>query len=131
MSKSGLRLFPLLVVAVLLLYGCSTPLSSPTTLPGPLSSTAPPRPGETAGTVHINFEHGRFVPAAVTVTAGTTVVWQVSEDYDHHWVVCEAVPFRGWFYEWFPFKYVFDAPGTYRYYDGANPGTATGTVTVY
>jgi len=65
------------------------------------------------------------------VPAGTTVVWQVSEDYDHHWVVCEAVPFRGWFYEWFPFKYIFDAPGTYYYYDGANPGTATGTVTVY
>jgi plastocyanin len=83
-----------------------------------------------AGVAYINFEHDRFVPATVTVPAGTTVSWQVSEDYAHHWVVCEKAPFHGWFYEWFPFNYEFTEPGVYPYHDGADP-SITGTVTAY
>jgi plastocyanin len=125
-------LIQVLAAVALLLCGCSAPHSNPATLVSPATSAAPVSPGATVGdTVYINFEHDRFFPAAVTIPAGTTVVWQVSEDYIHHWVVCDAVPFRGWFYEWFPFKYVFDEPGTYHYYDGANPGIAIGTVIVY
>ena len=80
--------------------------------------------------VYINYEQSAFVPAQVSIPVDTEVIWQVSEDYAHHWVVCDAVPFRGWFYEWFSFRYIFTEPGTYAYYDGADP-TVTGSVTVY
>ena len=93
-------------------------------------SSASPPSISAPGTVYVNFEHGRFVPGTVSVPAGTTVVWQVSEDYDHHWIVCDSVPFRGWFYEWYPYKYAFTEPGNYEYYDGAD-SKIRGIVRVY
>lgn len=88
-------------------------------------------PQETAGdTVWITFEKDHFVPDRVTISAGTKVIWKVSEDYADHWVVCPEVPFRGWLYEWFPLEHIFNEPGVYHYYDDVNPTTATGTIIV-
>jgi plastocyanin len=119
----------ILVSAVMLTGNCAAPGTAAQTSKTRVLSSVPSSEETATGVVYIVFEHDRFVPDSVTVPAGTTVVWQVSEDYLHHWVVCDAVPFRGWFYEWFPFQYQFTKPGVYPYYDGANPATA-GTVVV-
>ena len=119
----------LLLIAVVLMTGsCDSAGTAAPSFIEPVP-TFSPSAAESAD-VYINFEHDSFVPACVTVPVGTTVIWQVAEDYTHHWVVCDAVPFRGWFYEWFPFIHVFTEPGTYPYYDGANPDI-TSLVIVY
>ncbi len=126
--RAGKFILAILIAAAAMLCNCGT--ESAVVFPSSDGTTSASSPAISSSTVYINYEHDSFVPASITVPAGTTVVWQVSEDYAHHWVVCDAVPFRGWFYEWFPFKYVFTDSGTYSYYDGANPAI-NGIVVVY
>jgi len=96
-----------------------------------IETSAASIPQETNGnTFFITLEVDHFVPNRITVPPGATVIWQVSEEYSDHWIICEAIPFRGWLYEWFPFKYTFNEPGIYEYYDGSYPETARGTIIV-
>src|SRR5437588_2518531 len=49
-------------------------------------------PGAAAKTVNVDLSKVGFVPSAVTVDVGDTVIW-TNKDTDNHQVVCKACPF--------------------------------------
>ena len=70
-----------------------------------------------------------FAPAALTVTAGSTVTW-TNKDDEPHTVVSEAGLFRsGALDTGDSFSFRFDKPGTYRYTCSIHP-RMVGTIVV-
>ncbi len=94
--------------------------------------TEPPGAGGSAGggTAEIAMKDIAFVPASITVTAGTTVTWTNEDGFDHT-VKSEDGTFAesdnlG---EGETFSVTFDEPGTYAIGCGIHPSMA-GTVVV-
>ena len=70
-----------------------------------------------------------FAPAALTVSAGSTVIW-TNKDDEPHTVVSEAGLFRsGALDTGDSFSFRFDKPGTYRYTCSIHP-RMVGTIVV-
>jgi plastocyanin len=97
----------------------------PTPVPPAALATLPPpkpaHPADTSGGPSVSIENFNMVPAELTVTAGTTVVWTNHDDVDHTVTASEssfsspAIPTDG------QFSYTFTTPGTYSYFCAIHP----------
>jgi len=75
------------------------------------------------------IEHQKYVPAKLTVPAGTTVTW-INRDADPHTVVGSSGEFRSpGLHTDESFSRRFTVPGTYAYFCTLHP-LMTGTITV-
>src|SRR5579872_2825932 len=109
---------------------CSSPTTAsiaPNGLPTPvppaaLATLAPPKPAAAAASgPAVGIENFNFVPADLTVPAGTTVVWTNHDDVEHTVTASDnsfssqAVETDG------QFSHTFDTPGTYTYFCAIHP----------
>ena len=75
------------------------------------------------------IEQFKFVPAALTITVGTTVTW-TNKDGTIHMVTSDTKAFASdGLDQGATFSHTFTAPGTYAYFCKIHP-TMTGTITV-
>jgi plastocyanin len=86
---------------------------------------SPPESGQPApapaGPNAVNVDNFAFVPAELTVPAGTTVTW-TNHDEDPHNIVAEGGQFRSpTMGSGATFSYTFATPGTYAYVCGIHP----------
>lgn len=108
-----------------------TGASTSTTTPPPLDSES-----QIPGQVTVQLTASGFVPANVTVRAGTTVVWvnasgaQGAVYSNPHPIHTDYPPLNlGVFQNGGTFSLLFDKAGTYGYHNHLNPGQ-TGTIVV-
>ena len=118
-------------LATAFVVACSTPAAAtvaPTGAatpvpPAALSTIAPPKPAPAAptGGSSLGIENFNFVPADLTVNAGTTVVWTNHDDVEHTVTASDnsfsspSVPTDG------QFSHTFTTPGTYAYFCAIHP----------
>jgi plastocyanin len=122
--KRHLLLKPALMVCALMLASCAsappaTTASSATAQPAPSSSSA-----QNAAVSIENFE---FVPATLTITAGTTVVW-TNHDSAAHTIKSAGFSSQS-IAQGQAYEFTFDAKGTYEYSCGIHPAM-TGKIIV-
>jgi plastocyanin len=105
---------------------------SPLTFNATATSAPPPNPTST-----VNVVNNEFIPASITISAGTTVTWSWAANAQDHNVVPDAtepVSSGGLVDGPHTYQYTFNNPGTYRYHcsnHGAPGGIGmSGTVTV-
>jgi plastocyanin len=114
-----------------LVAACSTQVAAvgaPSGLPTPVPPSAlatlpPPKPppADAAGGPNVGIENFNFVPADLTVKAGTTVVWTNHDDVEHTVTASDngfgssSIPTEG------QFSYTFSTPGTYSYFCAIHP----------
>jgi plastocyanin len=92
----------------------------------------PPSCGASSETVLIKVSDLGLDPASVTITAGSTVTWRNTGEFDHAVVSDPASPVQwdsGPLRPGEEFSQTFDQPGTYPYADGVFPDH-TGTIEV-
>ena len=118
-------------LATVLVVACSTPASAtvaPTGLPTPvppaaLSTIPPAKPAAAAPTdgSSVGIENFNYIPADLTVKAGTTVVWTNHDDVEHTVTASDnsftspSVATDG------QFSHTFSTPGTYSYFCAIHP----------
>lgn len=91
------------------------------------TSAAAAAPAKTAGVTIGNFTFG---PAALTVSAGTTVTWTNGDDIPHTVVSDDKATFRSKVLDsGDSFSFTFEKPGTYPYFCSIHPHM-TGKVVV-
>jgi plastocyanin len=99
--------------------GLPTPVS-----PAALSTLAPAKaahPADTTGGPSVSIENFNFVPANLTVPAGTTVMWTNHDDVEHTATASDnsfsspSIPTDG------QFSYTFTTPGTFSYFCAIHP----------
>jgi plastocyanin len=118
------------LLATAFVVACSTPAAAtvaPTGLPSPvppaaLATLAPPKPPPAAaGGPSVGIENFNFIPADLTVPAGTTVVWTNHDDVQHTVTASDnsfsspAIDTEG------QFSQTFSTPGTYAYFCAIHP----------
>jgi plastocyanin len=120
------------VAATAFVVACSSPASAlvaPTGLPSPVPPAAlatippakPARPPDAANGTTVGIENFNYVPADLTVRAGTTVVWTNHDDVEHTVTASDnsfsspSVPTDG------QFSYTFSTPGTHSYFCAIHP----------
>jgi plastocyanin len=82
------------------------------TAEAPAATEAAPAPGS----VSVDMENYEFTPDAITITAGTTVIW-TNKDLDGHTVTSDEGSIdSGNLDTDETFSYTFDQPGTYPFY---------------
>jgi plastocyanin len=91
--------------------------------PAALATTAPPKPQAAAPTdgTSIGIENFNFVPADLTVKAGTTVVWTNHDDVEHTVTSSDGSYSSQSIQTDTQFSHTFDAPGTYTYFCAIHP----------
>jgi plastocyanin len=109
---------------------CSTPAAAtiaPTGLPSPvppaaLATLAPPKPPPATTTgPSVGIDNFNFIPADLTVPAGTSVVWTNHDDVQHTVTASDnsfsspAIDTEG------QFSQTFSTPGTYAYFCAIHP----------
>ena len=118
-------------LATAFVVACSTPAAAtvaPTGLPTPvppaaLSTIPPPKPAAAAPAdgSSVGIENFNYIPADLTVKAGTTVVWTNHDDVEHTITASDnsfsspSVPTDG------QFSHTFTTPGTYSYFCAIHP----------
>jgi plastocyanin len=117
-------------LATMLVVACSTPVAAttaPTGLPTPvppaaLATLAPPKPPPAAASgPSVGIENFNFIPADLTVPAGTTVVWTNHDDVQHTVTASDnsyssqPVETEG------QFSHTFSTPGVYAYFCAIHP----------
>jgi plastocyanin len=139
-GRSRSILTGLLLVSGVLLVSCAPPTAAapagaayPTPVPPTALATIPPpktaAPTDANGGPSVTIENFIFVSAAVTVPAGTTVVWTNADDIEHT-VTASDNGFSSQPIE--PdgqFSHTFNTPGTYTYFCAIHP-FMTGKVVV-
>ena len=132
---SNANLIPLGVVAIVVLAvgagllsqrhpAPASPTATPTTSVSPVAASA-------ASTNTVSLQNFAFVPAAITVKAGTKVTW-TNMDAANHSVVSDMAgmgPESALFARDTSYSYVFSTPGTYTYHCMPHP-YMHGSVTV-
>ncbi len=102
----------------------SAPTGLPTPIPpGALATLPPSKPAAPAptGGPAVAIENFNYVPADLSVPAGTTVVWTNHDDVDHTVTASNnsfsspSVPTEA------QFSYTFTTPGTYSYFCAIHP----------
>ncbi|HEU5048229.1 MAG TPA: cupredoxin family copper-binding protein [Rickettsiales bacterium] len=77
----------------------------------------------------IEIKNHQFTPAAITVTAGTTVIW-INKDDDPHTVLAKGGVFHSAALDTNDkYSYTFTKPGTYKYLCTMHP-VMTGSIIV-
>ena len=84
---------------------------------------------EKAKRVDISIKQMQFIPAAITVHAGDTVVWINNDDRDHSVVATDGSFKSGNISAGEKFEHLFSSAGTFAYKCGYHP-RMKGTVTV-
>jgi plastocyanin len=125
---SGFLLFGSVAVSACAPTAAATlaPVSGlPTPVPPTALATLPPpkpaHPADTSGGPSVSMENFNIVPATLTVTAGTTVVWTNHDDVEHTVTASDnsfsspAMPTDG------QYSYTFTSPGTYNYFCAVHP----------
>ena len=114
------------LIAFGLLSGCSKSSNSNPTAP---SNPTSPEPNQ------VWMQNSSFVPASISVSAGTKVTWINKDSYAH--TVTSGTPGNptglfdsGNINAGGTFSYTFDSTGTYQYYCRIHPDIMQGTVTV-
>ncbi|HEV2379938.1 MAG TPA: cupredoxin family copper-binding protein [Terriglobia bacterium] len=70
----------------------------------------------------VKIDNFSFVPATLTVTAGSTVTWVNQDDVPHNIVSSEGKTLKSPVLDTDQkFSYTFDRPGTYEYFCGIHP----------
>jgi plastocyanin len=107
MNKYGyLAVMSALLVAFMIFTSCAAKSAEP----------SPTTPARTGTTVEILIENYVYVPAAITVVPGTTVVW-TNKDSVQHTVTSRTSLFdSGLFPKDKEFSYTFNQKGTFEYY---------------
>lgn len=82
----------------------------------------------------INIDISGFNPATIKVKAGQQVTWTGNDPRPHR-ITADQQTLPGFdstedLAQGDSYTYVFETPGTYKYYDPADPKTYTGTITV-
>jgi plastocyanin len=125
-------IYGLALVALVLLSACSGTASASVTtasnLPTPvppaaLATIPPPKPAAPTdgGGPNVGVENFNFVPADLTVPAGTTVVWTNHDDVEHTVTssdgsyTSQSIPTDG------QFSHTFAAAGTFTYFCAIHP----------
>jgi plastocyanin len=98
------------------------PTTTATTAPVTTTTAAPTTP-ITPGTVDVTIQNFAFVPASITVPAGTTVTW-TNEDSAPHQILSDATPMfmtgalfmSSQLQQGQKFSFTFNNPGTYAYH---------------
>ena len=82
----------------------------------------------------VSVETNGFVPATVKVKKGQEITWTNNEAMPHHLTADQtALPSFDTaesLEQGDSYTYIFDTPGTYHYYDSADPQHYVGTITV-
>jgi plastocyanin len=131
------------VLSMLILVACggataatSTPTAAPTVAPTPTPTTPATQPTSVVVVEMLENPPGHyfFQPAALTITAGTTVVWFNGSDAPHTVTSDPTAPTA------FgttsnvtagkTFGLIFNTPGTYHYHCTIHPKTMQATITV-
>jgi plastocyanin len=127
-TRSLLRLGVSLVV-VAALGGCGGGGGSPKAA----SKTDSSQSGSLTGgaTAHVNLPQSyKFSPAAITVKAGTTVVWTNHDNFPHNVTLLDGPKTSKDVSIGKSVQIAFATPGTYRYQCAFHPAQMKGTVTV-
>jgi plastocyanin len=132
-SRRRAALAGLVLISSVLLGACSPAAAAniapaagiPTPVPPAVLSTLAPakpaHPADTTGGPSVSVENFNFVPADLTVPAGTTVVWTNHDDVEHTATASDnsfsspSIPTDG------QFSYTFAKPGTYTYFCAIHP----------
>jgi plastocyanin len=125
----------LLITAAMIGAASCSSYSSPATTTHSNTQTSPPA-GQTPGpdytpgqTVNVSIENFSFVPAAINITAGTTVTWK-NNDSATHTIVSDTGVFKsGDLATGGTFSYTFSNKGTYAYHCSIH-SSMKGTVVV-
>jgi len=113
------------ILTAVLLLGCASYSSSPSTQQLPGGGQTPPGTNE----VTVNISGYRFQPASIQVAAGTKVTW-VNYDSVAHTVTADNGAFDlGQFPHGDSRSYTFNKTGVYAYHCSIHP-SMTGSVTV-
>jgi len=123
------------MVSVLGLSGCGTkaPVAPDTTTPAPAASTAASSStpaNSVAGHSFISVNDQGFVPANVTVTIGTKVIWTNDGKATHNVTPDAGGPNSGKIKPGDTAAHVFGQAGTFNYHDKYHP-ELKGVVTVH
>jgi len=132
-------IFGLLVMAILI-SGCvtTTPAPTPTMTATPTAAvtetaTATATPATTApstNTASVNIQNFNFVPAAVSVTSGTTVTWTNGDTVPHTVTSVTGAFDSGSISPGATWSYTFNQTGSFEYSCTIHPSIPHGTVTV-
>lgn len=125
-KKTAYFTFVIAALLVLLAYGCKKNDTVTNSTTG----------GNTAGTANqVLMQNTAFVPASLTVPAGTTVTWTNKDSFEH--TVTSGTPNApdgkfdsGTIASGKTFSFKFDTKGTYSYYCKVHPEVMVGTIVV-
>ena len=110
-----------LLLISLLIAGCGSPGTSPTTSPPPQTSPGSP------GVYNVAISNFSFSPKEITIKSGDSVVWTNDDSATH------TVTGSGWgssdLKQGQTYSQTFDTVGTYEYYCNLHP-SMTGSVVV-
>jgi plastocyanin len=127
------RLAALFIPVMLAIAACSggstaAPSVPASSAPSAAASAAPSAPAPAASGA-VSIASFSFQPAALTVSAGTTVTW-TNNDSAGHTVTADDGSFKSdTLAKGATFSQTFDTPGTFAYHCSIHP-SMTGTVTV-
>ncbi|HKU18833.1 MAG TPA: cupredoxin domain-containing protein [Candidatus Saccharimonadales bacterium] len=82
----------------------------------------------------VTIEKSGFMPKTIKVKQGQEITWTNNDSLPHHLTADQSMlpnfdtaePLQ----TGDTYTYIFDTPGTYHYYDAADPNTFVGTITV-
>ncbi|HEX2866762.1 MAG TPA: plastocyanin/azurin family copper-binding protein [Ignavibacteriales bacterium] len=125
-KKTAYVNFVIAALLLLLAYGCKKNDTVTNSTPG----------GTSTGNINqVVMQNSTFMPASLTVPAGTTVTWTNKDAYEH--TVTSGTPNApdgkfdsGTIASGKTFSYKFDAKGTYSYYCKVHPEVMVGTIVV-
>ncbi|MGE5429904.1 MAG: plastocyanin/azurin family copper-binding protein [Syntrophomonadaceae bacterium] len=128
--RNKLRFLPaVILIAMAALAGCSKNDTVTNSTPGTGGT------GGGANTADVVMQNMAFVPASITVTAGTTVKWTNKDSFQH--TVTSGTPEApdgkfdsGLISQNGTFSYKFDTKGTYNYFCKPHQQVMKATVTV-
>ena len=132
MARRLLSFLPALVgiVATVFVVACSTPAAAtggantfPTPVPPTaLATLAPPKPAAVnEGGPSVGIENFNYVPADLTVQAGTTVVWTNHDDVEHTVTASDNTFSSPSIATDAQFSHTFTEAGTYTYFCAIHP----------
>ena len=131
-KPSMVRIAVLVAASTVALTACGASAAGSTSTAATTAPAAAPAPGAAAGaaaTVDVGIVNFNFAPAALTVKAGTTVVWTNNDTEAHSVNFMTSGINSNVLNQHDQFTYTFTVPGTYAYICSIHP-FMHGSVTV-